>query len=214
MKILFPFVLIVILFFMSCLNKTNSLMGKKYIFQDDYGSMSIEFTSKKECIYIHNLKACGMDTIFQKVRIKCFYNLNGNIITLCNPNPVDTLKSKGYIKVPEEELKKCFYMNQYIIDPNSIYENRIGLIGIRTPQNNAFYIGYLNYIDKEKLLYQDSLIYYQKSFIMNNQPQGFNISLLKEGCIANRHFTDSCRLNMIRQGKVPANIIINMDNTE
>ncbi|MBK5722952.1 hypothetical protein JGH11_18950 [Dysgonomonas sp. Marseille-P4677] len=170
-KTYFILIILFIYGFVSCLTTKNSLLvNKRYtLVHSDLDSMSLYFKNKEECIFTHTFKSCNMSERFQGIKIECKYKLKDNILQLKNKSQIDSLRNIAYIKIPDDELEKCEYMKLYTID---IDGKEAGLKGIvidgRPIRNNSEYIGHLNYIENEKLLFKDSLLLY---FKMPSRPE-------------------------------------------
>lgn len=162
-------ILLLVFIICACSSK-KVLVGKKYIATTEYDSMILDFHTQDECVFTHSFIPCGMDERFQSINIICNYKIKNNIITLENKYPIDSLSNVSSIAIPEKELKKCAYMNLYTISGRKPYPPNVFLIGAPPVYNNGDYIGFLNYIHKEKLLYRDSLIFYQKSTYKKPHP--------------------------------------------
>ena len=176
------------------------LVGKKYIYNGEYYQESLQFISKNECTYEQLFVPCGMSPRYEHIKIICTYKFRNNIIEVNNKYPIDSLKNSTHIRIPFEEIEKCKYLRQYTIDP--IPNGKI-MIGRPSSFNDGYYLGYLNYIEKEKLLYQDSLIIYLKSY---SEPTEFS----DRGWARNVIFTDMTKaIDSITKKQIIRNIVLN-----
>lgn len=164
MKNFILIILFICIFFSCSTNQNLLLINREYTLKhSEFDSMSLHFNNRKECIFTHAFRDCGMDERYQKIEIICKYKLKDNILYLKNKFPIDSLKNIAYIKIPDSERVKCEYMNQYTIDPYGDKADFKGIIIDGRPfLNNAQYIGYLNYIEEERLLFKDNLLLYFK----------------------------------------------------
>lgn len=160
----------------NCASKTHILVNKKYIARTEYDIMELHFLDKEKCMFTQTFTICNdIDVKYRAISILCQYKLKGNIIRLRNIYPIDSIGNKAFIKIPYEELSKCDYMGEYTIDEvgrkydkkhlKEIEAGKSLIIDMPRFYNNGYYVGWLNYIQNETMLYQDSLIMYSKGSV-------------------------------------------------
>jgi hypothetical protein len=185
----------------ACSNTSNILKGRKYVNDCGYMEESLDFISNKQCIY-RQFFNCEMEQPYKNFEIVCSYKIHKNQIVLSNENHIDSLKGKSHIEIPQEQLDKCSYMALYTIDSRN--PQSIG-IGAPPVHNNGYYIGYLNYINNDKLLIQDSIIYYKKHFIHNNQGYTIETKLFFYNHLPDSIYKTELTKEAIKNTQIPLN---------
>lgn len=144
--------------FVSC-SKFLHIEGRSYsnISDREYFIESFEFIDKNTCIYKQSFN-CALSKEYKEFILICNYSIKGNRLLMVNKYPIDTLKNKIYLRLPESEINKCSYMTRYTID--LVPDERL-MIGRPPRFNDGYYIGYYNYFEKVEYLFYDSVFYYK-----------------------------------------------------
>lgn len=224
---------IIAISFINCSNKSYLLANRKYLIATEYNVMELYFLNKNECVYTESFTYCDLEPGYQQIKIFCNYKLRNNIISLKNKYPIDSLKNKAFIKIPDKVLHECDFMNKYSIDSHAreyseyldeiIAGTRV-IAGLPRFYNNAYYAGYLNYIDKEKFYFQDSIIVYSKitfsptseggyvnKAISQNDTfnKGINAIFIEEGRHMEEYDKRRQLIELSKKSKLPSNIYEN-----